>query len=494
MVFLSLSLFLFLIPSSRVFAQYPTPTPSCTCTAGTEPVCPPPVGSFPVCNHTNGDCLWSCTEVDSLCTSWSDWSGCGPGICGETRYCTDPIFINDAESQYCPGECGNPGPTPTSGGGPTATPTPTPVPVTVRARGVVVPSGTTACATVNGSTSYISDTLYVTPGGPAEAQTVSGGTYASWSKTAGTYTVTDAPPTEYVLKLACWTTTVPAAQGTGLTADAGGGTLTWNLGYTLGVGWWQAQGGDVYASAALRSYVPSATAPRYAALDGNSGRPGVVQYGTTYDFDSGISGSGDAYISSEGWLANEAYAATDYYAVMLHRFGNPDADYTGDTTLTSELPSRADPYFVDGNLTISSSDWNATAGETIVVLVDGDLTINRKINLSGTGFIAFIVNGSITVDPTVGVLYSSSVPVLEGVYITSPTGTFSTGGSTSVGTERFVGEGMFIAGSFNLGRDLDSVGQNNTTAAELFIYNPQLLITMPDKMRNLPVTWSEVAP
>ena len=53
---------------------------------------------------------------------------------------------------------------------------------------------------------------------------------------------------------------------------------------------------------------------------------------------------------------------------------------------------------------------------------------------------------------------------------------------------------MFVAGSFLLQRDLEGISQNTTTAAELFLYNPRLLISMPDSMRDVPITWEEVAP
>ena len=107
----------------------------------------------------------------------------------------------------------------------------------------------------------------------------------------------------------------------------------------------------------------------------------------------------------------------------------------------------------------------------------------------------FIVNGNITVAPPVGTDCNPTcgvTPALEGVYIAK--GTFATGASTDPTAERFVGEGVFVAGNFSLQRDLDSVGQNTTTASELFFYNPQLLLTMPDAMKDVPVTWQEVAP
>ena len=54
-----------------------------------------------------------------------------------------------------------------------------------------------------------------------------------------------------------------------------------------------------------------------------------------------------------------------------------------------------------------------------------------------------------------------------------------------------VATGSFIANSFSLQRDLDSVSANETTAAELFIYNPRLFLDLPDSMKETPVTWQE---
>jgi hypothetical protein len=371
---------------------------------------------------------------------------------------------------------------------------------TVRIRAVSVSSSTSTCGQVNASTSYIAVPFTLYPPGQTKT-TPTDGSYQSWTAQPvvapyTTYGFSDSPSGDYVYKLGCWVrTAVAASSGSGSSADLySGSTLTWQVAYVSGVGWFQAQGGDVYASAQLQSLIPSGASPRYFDLAPTGGTAGVVSYGSAYDFANGSSDAGDTYISSPQWLANETHTSADYYAVMYHRFGSPAADYTGDTILASELLSRDDPYFIDGNLTISTTDWSITNGENVVVFVDGNLTINRSINLSGTGFVSFIVNGDISIDPSVGVAYSSSAPVIEGVYITSTAGTFSTGASSNVGTERFVAEGMFIAGDFNLQRDLDSIGRNTTTASELFIYNPQLLITMPEEMKDIPVTWQEVAP
>jgi hypothetical protein len=101
------------------------------------------------------------------------------------------------------------------------------------------------------------------------------------------------------------------------------------------------------------------------------------------------------------------------------------------------------------------------------------------------------------VDSSVGTTALSTAPNVEGVYIATKadgTGTIITGTSTALATARLVGKGMFIADNFTLQRDLDSYGGNTGSSPELFVYNPQLLLTMPDSMKELPVTWQEVAP
>jgi len=83
----------------------------------------------------------------------------------------------------------------------------------------------------------------------------------------------------------CWHNQTTGATGEGLTQTlVDNQTIRWDIGYTLGSAWVQAEGGDVYASGSLRSYIPDVT-PRVFTTDGDGGFPGVVTYGTTYDFE-----------------------------------------------------------------------------------------------------------------------------------------------------------------------------------------------------------------
>ncbi len=364
-----------------------------------------------------------------------------------------------------------------------------------RVRAKIISSTDTTCGDVDASTSYIDTTIGISPVTVPGYQVASDGTYVSWSVTPGTFTMTPITPSGYSLKIPCYNT------GTGLTAAVGNGqTITWELGYTLGTPWFQATEGDVYAaSGTLNSPVSSGASPRYFALDGAGGTPGIITYGSDFDFDDSLTSNGSTFASSENWLANELNASTDYYAVMYHRFGSPtDTDYPAGKILTSKvtdsLVSRDSPYYVPGDLTINIPGWTVAAGETFIFIVDGDLLINQRINISPGGFAAFIVNGNIRVASTVGTTFSSVTPVVEGIYITSPSYGIYTGSSTSPGARRFVGKGTFVSGGIYPERDLDADEQNSNFAADLFLYNPELLITMPDEMLDAPISWEEVAP
>jgi hypothetical protein len=370
-----------------------------------------------------------------------------------------------------------------------------------------IDSTDTSCTAIRASITGVSGTVHKFTFNSASQpapQTQSGTAYSVFSSIIpGSYTLNSQAPVGYVFARGCWASTNAGTSGEAITGIlASGDTLTWDLGYTLGIAWSQTRGGDVYASATLQSYVPAATT---FILDGTGGYPGVATYGSDYNFDSSGVTHGQAWVSSKNWLVNDTVTPTvDYYQFFYRQFGgapaiidftNPDLGSAAAPILITQAqaPSRATPYYVNGNME-TSGNWNVGDGQNIVFFVNGNLTIGGNINITGTGFVSFIVNGNITVASTVGEPYTTNpaTPVVEGIYITSPTGTFITGSSGS-GTERFVGKGMFIAGNFNLGRDLGTAG-NPTTSSELFIYNPQLLLTMPDQMKQSTVSWQEVAP
>lgn len=450
----------------------PTPTP----TPGS--VCSPGQWGSPTCG-SNGCGGCDSSQCNSSGTGWNCvWN---PGTC-------------------CPGP--TVGPTPTSTPSPTPGGTPTPPPqAIINARTKLISSSDTSCAAVSASPDFVTPTdFYTFPNLTPPTRTQTDSNYVTWTNvTPGTYVLNASAPAGYVIQSACWTRNVtPPYSGTGLSvAAAAGETVTWNLGLTLGSAWTQIQGGDINVANVLESYIPVGAGPREFVLDGAGGTPGIVSFGTAADFDSDTGGSGATYVSSTDWVINEpglSMYTTNWYDVFVQRFDLAGAapDYTDPGAITQPAP-RQQPYYVSGDLTTVNA-WSVGAGETLIVFVDGNLTIGDQIQITDpTGFIAFIVNGDITVNPSVGVAPASGIPQVEGIFITAPTGTFATG-TSGAGTERFVGEGIFVAGSFLLQRDLESVGVNDTTSAELFIYNPSLRFSMPDEMKDINVRWEEVAP
>lgn len=410
-----------------------------------------------------------------------------------------------------------PGVPPTSGGGnnnnnptstpvpnPTATPTPAPGTITAVAREVTTD---TTCNAVSNSTTPVTGTQFGFAAGsanqPAPKTQTTNTPVTFANQPAGSYTIDYTPPTaEWVLAAACiYQNGVLTAYGNTESLTSGA-TVDWRFGFTKGTSWAQASGGDVYASASLRSYIPPAVSPRVFNTNGTGGYPGLAIYGTSYDFDSDIYSQGGTLASSKNWLVNANRTDVDFYNYFYHRFGSPTATDNllfPSLSAVSKPASRSTPYYVSGDMT-TTGDWTVGSGEQVVFLVEGNLTIGGEIHTTGTGFVAFIVHGNITVADTVGAAYNANPAtsdVLDGVYVATTAakgGTFDTGYSIAAGTAKLVAKGMFVADNFLLHRDLSAYNANTTYPAEIFLYDPRLLIAMPQGMQDVPVTWQEVAP
>ena len=115
-----------------------------------------------------------------------------------------------------------------------------------------------------------------------------------------------------------------------------------------------------------------------------------------------------------------------------------------------------------------------------------NLTVNRAMSVAQGGFLAFIVNGNVSV--------GSGQTGMQGIYIMD--GTFTTNSVYVEGVTNDVPidvQGSVIAwNSVSLNRNLGLT--NNTTPAEKFTYRPDLLINMPEAMKTFALRWQEVAP
>ncbi len=275
-------------------------------------------------------------------------------------------------------------------------------------------------------------------------------------------------------------------------------TLTYDLGYSLGTAWFQTSGGgNIISGGNVTSIMSPLASPRYLATNGAGGSPGVLLALGDIDLDPDPVARGNSLVSVPRWQALGEplpFPLIDWYSSAKIRFGGPTTFDSFPNQLALTKPAaRVSPYNITGDIQTTGS-WNIAAGESLTLIVDGSATIASPIRVAAGGFFGLITRGNITIDPRVGVPPTSSASVLDGIYLTSPTGIIQTGASTNLGTEKLVARGVFGGGSFLLQRNLAAVGANATTPAEVFIWEPAFLFSMPEPLKDMPTTWEEVAP
>ena len=262
--------------------------------------------------------------------------------------------------------------------------------------------------------------------------------------------------------------------------------------------WWQSVGGDVGSNLGnVVSDIPSTCVEPICypylsrgALDSS----GVITFWLgNYDFSDGSASEGVDYVAEAKIPVNRGIEGYDFFYRQFEMGIEPDDDFgiAGQSKTGVEKPGSGPlnerAYYSDGDLTLNGGSWGMVPTESVVVFVDGDLVVDTDITTPLTGFIAFVVSGDITflggdADST------SETPFVQGVFIAD--------GSINVnsGTEKFIGEGIFIGwGGVVLSRDFGDAS-NNTDPAELFIYRPDFVSNAPDAMRRPVMRWNEVAP
>jgi hypothetical protein len=174
-----------------------------------------------------------------------------------------------------------------------------------------------------------------------------------------------------------------------------------------------------------------------------------------------------------------------------------------------KLGSPTAPNFINGNLAEITGDgiyyantditidnvWSFPAGRKAIILIDGNLTIKKRITVPVGSFLAFIVSTNINITGNVGDKDAAPTPDLEGVYFCD--GLLNTNSDNDTGSGfRLVAQGIFAAkGGFVLstpGRDVKN--DNPTTPAELFVFRPDFIANMPQALLFSSYSWQEKAP
>jgi len=232
--------------------------------------------------------------------------------------------------------------------------------------------------------------------------------------------------------------------------------------------WLKTYDGDIAAQGSL---AVSVAVDDYLADTDIADFPGVVSY------NSGTPDFGEGYSSAEDWLAETATSPKGRtFGGFKTLLGDPPAEESAFTTLSSLSTGT---YFYEGeSISIGAGD-NLTGGNRVVLLVDGDVTIDADLTVAEGDFLAIVASGTIA--------FGAEVAQAQGIF-------FTDGSITIAESEtQFQGEGMFLADDgFSFNRDLEAAG--NLEPAEVFTFRPDFLINSPSGLWITPRTWQEVAP
>jgi hypothetical protein len=246
--------------------------------------------------------------------------------------------------------------------------------------------------------------------------------------------------------------------------------------------WFQTQGGDIYTGASLSSDIPS-TADDLNFSTKLDNWPGII----AHQDPDGVVNFGDGYPSNDTayhWLAESKYEGKPYGSFQF--FKKKFAEEMVSETYGSgrgDLPAEDGVYYAQSSRTLSGSSWNVDDNRWVVLLVEGDVNINSNIRLPKGSFLAIAATGDIN--------FGDGVGQAHGVFVAD--GTISTG----VGDEEFKGEGVFAAGSFDLGRDFEDE-RNGIIPIEFFKARSDFIMSSYKDVDNnlwwFFHKWQEIAP
>ncbi|MCX6725918.1 MAG: hypothetical protein NT052_01195 [Candidatus Shapirobacteria bacterium] len=148
----------------------------------------------------------------------------------------------------------------------------------------------------------------------------------------------------------------------------------------------------------------------------------------------------------------------------------------------TNAPSEDKVYYAKSSRTLSGN-WSLGNNRWIVLLVEGDVSINTNIIVPKGSFLAIAATGSI--------VFNTSETKAQGMFVADNRI------DTSSGAIAFEGQGTFTAPQVIFGRDFKD-SRNQTTSVEKFIARPDFIMSSyKDADNNLwyfNFLWKELAP
>ena len=310
--------------------------------------------------------------------------------------------------------------------------------------------------------------------------------------------------------------------------------------------WFQTFGGNIYSRSSIISPLPIGN----CVSDGTCQNSLIAKFpNSTNPFSSGfiltntstrnniitVEGlvSPRSYINSSDRTDNiNAYATSvkinsygyDFYSKQLA--GEIDITRPGGSADLNEIrtddawiPTETNVIKIEGDLNINEThNWDVPNGETVVVLVDGNLNISDSLPDSGLdqvisvedgGFLAFFANNNITFDESIGYAIDPAAPTVPavtnananvvGVFIADNILTIDGFEATDIPDRKFIGAGTFVGWTnVSLERDFDDGDQGSTLnsmqAVDNFIFRPDFMINFPDELKIINSNWRELTP
>ncbi len=307
--------------------------------------------------------------------------------------------------------------------------------------------------------------------------------------------------------------------------------------------WFQTFGGNVFARNSISSIIPitsclssgTCTANLIDSINSNSLSSGFSLVSTSDNTSiltsDGLNQSRD-YINSSDRNTNQNSYATgsqisqydyDYYYKKLA--GDVNFNLTNTSIDLDTL--RADATWQSGtNIICTAGDlnlndrqnWAVNSGDNVIVLVNGNLNISdnsptsdpyKLTSVAEGGFLAFIVNGNIVIDPSVGHYIDPKSPTivavtnenanLEGLFMADGILQIQGQSAPTIPDFKFIGAGTFIGWeNVELNRDFDDGNRgkalNGSQAVENFLFRPDFVQNFPEELKVVSKNWHEQAP
>lgn len=282
-----------------------------------------------------------------------------------------------------------------------------------------------------------------------------------------------------------------------------------NFGITNLIPWIQSVGLDLRMDNGFNSYIPASALQPYASILGSGGTPGIIFSGdNSYDFGLGQASPNPYDWIVGGFIYPEIFVPKQLDVIQTsYAYQIATADKNGltptdiavycsfgiENCILSPTLSHG-LYIANGNLTLSksgNSGYVFGVNQNYVILVNGDLTINRDLTVPNGSTVTFSVSGNIYIDKSVtniGGYYST-----DGNFIAQGINNCAVGSDVQLKVEGSVVVNAGLgSGGFQNQRDL--CANNTTTPAVQFIERPDFIINSPQLIHFGSPIWKEVAP